>query len=184
MEQLGAPTDPVPRLAEQAVLGAFMLDSRQATQLLGRLREEDFVFAGHAEIFTAIRDLHQNGSPIDPLLVHAELRRRGKLRLADTSAGILLVDCVQATYHPGTASWYANIVIENTTRRRIAEAGLRLQHAAESGRGTLGDLLDLVQRETAAIDCAWDRTPDRTVFRAAESDATTMPGRTRVIEPR
>jgi replicative DNA helicase len=181
VEQAGAPTDPVPRLAEQAVLGAFMLDPRQATQLLGRLREDDFVFAGHAEIFTAIRNLHHAGSPIDPLLVHAELRRRGQLRLADTSAGILLVDCVQATYHPGTASWYAKIVLENTTRRRITEAGLRLQHAAESGRGTMSDLLNLVHRETDAIQSVADRTVARTVAPAVDNTVTTMSGPARVI---
>ena len=66
--------------AEQATLGALLLDSARAwPEVAGLLLEEDFSRADHRAIFRAIRDTATSGTPADVLTEYHDYRADGGL---------------------------------------------------------------------------------------------------------
>jgi replicative DNA helicase len=91
--------------AEQFVLGALLLDpSSVAPSLLSLLSEKDFYSTRHQRIFFAIRELYDELSRVDSILVRDKLEERGE---SDGAGGLEylreLIDCVttvaNAEYH-------------------------------------------------------------------------------------
>src|SRR6185437_1743857 len=104
--------------AERALLGALLLSGTDHQRVLSCVQAEHFGWDPHQQIYRSISRLRQNGSPIDPITVHHDLRAHGHLTFGDKSAGILLHDCLQASYLPENATWYAAIVLEAAVHRR------------------------------------------------------------------
>jgi hypothetical protein len=65
--------------AEQAVLGAMMLEPEVGSSVFEMLQPEDFYRDNHRLIFSAIRDLFEKGDPIDLVSVAEILRQQGRL---------------------------------------------------------------------------------------------------------
>src|SRR3569832_1051075 len=66
--------------AEQAVLGALMLDNRAWDTIADRLVADDFYRRDHRLIFEAIFDLADNAEPIDAVTVAGKLEQKGSLQ--------------------------------------------------------------------------------------------------------
>ena len=62
--------------AERSVLGAMLIDSDALEQMLEILRPQDFYVAAHECIFTAIRDIRDQGGAVDLVTLHAMLEKR------------------------------------------------------------------------------------------------------------
>lgn len=148
------PTD-IP--AEQAVLGAILLSADVARSLLPKLRAEQFYRLAHGEVFDVMQHLQTRCEPIDPLTVHAELRRRGRLNFGERSAAVVLHDLLAATPTVANAGYYAGLVAEAAVRRRVIEAGVRLTQLAEPGHGDLDQLMSDAAHELACIRAAFER---------------------------
>ncbi len=143
--------------AEQAVLGAILLSAEVARELLPRLRAEQFYRPVHGELLGVMQHVHEHGEPVDPLTVHAELRRRGRLVFGERKAAVVLHDLLAATPTVGNAGYYAAIVAESAARRRALEAGVRLAQLAGAGRGDLDELMSFAVRELACVRAAVER---------------------------
>lgn len=138
--------------AEAAVLGCVLhLPAGQARALVDRLEVEDFADPRHRGVLAAARALLQRGEPADPVTVLGELRRCGLEAsfAADRSAGVFLVDLYAAAPAVASAGHYLRVVLEHGWRRRVLEAGVRLQQAA--GQSAVEDLHQLVCDELGAI---------------------------------
>ncbi len=143
--------------AEQAVLGAILLSAEVARRLLPQLRTEQFYRPAHGEVLGVMQHLHDRGEPVDPLTVHAELRRRGRVHFAERNAAVVLHDLLDATPTVANAGYYAGIVAESAARRRAIEAGVRLVQLAGAGHGDLDQLLSDAARELACLRAAVER---------------------------
>ena len=148
------PTD-IP--AEQAVLGAILLSGGVARRLLPQLRAEQFYRPAHGEVLGVMQHLHTRGEPVDPLTVHAELRRRGRVHFGERAAAVVLHDLLAATPTVANAGYYAGIVAETAARRRAIEAGVRLVQLAGAGHGDLDQLMSDAARELACLRAAVER---------------------------
>ena len=148
---------PADEPAEQAVLGAILLSPDAARNLLPRLRPEQFYRPAHGELLRVMQHLHGRGAPVDPLTVHAELRRRGRVQFGERKAAVVLHDLLAATPAVAHARYYAGIVAEAAARRRAVEAGVRLAQIAASGHGDLEALMSDAVHELACIRAAVDR---------------------------
>jgi replicative DNA helicase len=69
--------------AEEALLGAMMLEAEAIATAAGVLRAADFYKPANAHIFDAIHALYASGQPVDALTVADELRRNGLLDAGD-----------------------------------------------------------------------------------------------------
>lgn len=110
--------------AEESVLGSMMLSKAAVGDTLEILRPEDFYRETHQRICEAIRDLFAQGEPVDAITVGEELRRRGDL---EPVGGLPYIHTlVSAVPTAANATYYAKIVSEHATLRRLIEAGTQI----------------------------------------------------------
>lgn len=107
--------------AEMSVLGSMLLDDRVADEITTLLNDEDFYRPAHAEIFRAMRQLLRSMKGIDFLTLREELVARGKL--AEIGGEGYLVEIADYTPTPANAVYYAQIVLDKATLRRLESAG-------------------------------------------------------------
>lgn len=135
------------------MLGGMMLSKDAIADVVERVRGTDFYRSAHEIIFNAIIDLYGRGEPADLVTVSDELSKRGELkRVGDASYLADLIDMVPTAANAG---FYADIVVERATLRRLVEAGTRivqLGHAAEGG-----EIVDVVNEAQAQIYAVTER---------------------------
>lgn len=107
--------------AEMSSLGAMMLSERGAEEVQAILSEEDFYRPAHREVFKAIRQLLMQSKVIDMVTLPNELTARGKLE--DVGGLEYLWQLLEAVPSAHNAAYYAQIVQDMATMRRLAEAG-------------------------------------------------------------
>ncbi len=71
--------------AERAIIGTAVISEDAVPEIMSLLQASDFTSAANAHIFTAISDLFNHGSAIDPVTVINELTQKGKV---DAAGGI------------------------------------------------------------------------------------------------
>ena len=134
--------------AEQSVLGGMLLSKDAIADVVEVLRPDDFYRPAHQTVYECILDLYGRGEPADAVTVSAELQRRGDLiRLGGAPYLHTLIATVPTA---ANAAYYAEIVAEKATLRRLVEAGTRIvqlgYHGVEGG-----EVNDIVDRAQAAI---------------------------------
>lgn len=103
--------------AEQAVLGAVMLDGRAFYDLPPRLKTSDFWFNNHRTVFDAFTELAAAKTPIDSLTVQTHLIERGKIGSAGGSGYVTsLTNVVPSIANLGS---YAQIVMDQSEGRKL-----------------------------------------------------------------
>ena len=144
--------------AEQSVLGGMLLSKDAIADVVEALRAGDFYRPAHQIVYDTILDLYGRGEPADAVTVSAELTRTGQLmRVGGTPYLHTLISSVPTAANAG---FYAEIVAERATLRRLVEAGTRivqLGYGAAAGQG--GDVDEVVDRAQAEI---YDVTERRT----------------------
>lgn len=139
--------------AEQAVLGALMLEPETGSSVFEILQPEDFYRDNHRLIFIALRDLFERGDPVDLVSVAEALRQTGRL---EQVGGIATVSQIARSVPSAVnIEFYAKIVAEKSMLRqlirvagRIAEKGYEPGEEAASLLAEAEKLiLDLTQRQ-------------------------------------
>lgn len=129
--------------AEMSVLGAALLDKDVVGDLVSTLDPQDFHRLAHEYIFTAIRNLYQNGTAIDLVTVKNELERLGYL---DKVGGYdTLVSLSEATPVTSNAPYYAGIVKEKSVLRAVARVCAEISEALMQPGRTAEQVLELAQ---------------------------------------
>ncbi len=144
--------------AEQSVLGGMLLSKDAIADVVEVLRAGDFYRPAHQIVYDTILDLYGRGEPADPVTVSAELTRSGQLMRVGGSP--YLHTLISSVPTAANAGFYAEIVAERATLRRLVEAGTRivqLGYGAAAGQG--GDVDEVVDRAQAEI---YDVTERRT----------------------
>ncbi len=126
--------------AEQAVLGAMLLDQDAALKAAEFLDDTMFYREGHRLLFRAMIALTERGDVIDPVTLRDELARRGDL---DRAGGMeyvaTLIDVVPTA---ANVDYHAKIVRDKAVLRRLVEAATGIIQDVYEGRGTAGEVLD------------------------------------------
>lgn len=136
--------------AEQSVLGGMLLNRDAISDVVEALTgPTDFYRPAHQTVYEVILDLFGRGEPADAVTVSAELQRRGELmRLGGAPYLHTLISTVPTA---ANAHYYAEIVAEKATLRRLVEAGTRIvqlgYHGAENG-----EVADVVERARGSLD--------------------------------
>lgn len=126
--------------AEQAVLGALLLDPETIVQIIPILHTKDFYLEKHQWIFEAIFALHERREPIDFLTVVAELERRNQLNEVGGAAYITaLVNAVPSAIH---IEHYARLVERLSIQRRLIAAAGKIAEVAYTSEEDIDAILD------------------------------------------
>ena len=138
-------TPPNDIAAEQCVLGAMLLSKDALGDVAEIVRAEDFYDTRHAILFTTILRMDGENRPADPVTLVAELAGRGDL--ARVGGAPYVHTLINFIPNPLSAAHYARIVADRASRRRLAEAGLKVNALAydQDGRDA-DDLVDAAQQ--------------------------------------
>jgi replicative DNA helicase len=130
--------------AEEAVLGALLIDPDAVIRVATILRPDDFYREKHGWIYDSVLGLHERREPIDFLSVCDELDRRGQLNEVGGPAFITaLINAVPTSIH---VEHYAHIVERTATRRRLIEAAGRIAGVAYQETDDVEDAVDQAEQ--------------------------------------
>jgi replicative DNA helicase len=138
-------TPPQDMAAEQSVLGAMLISKDAIADVTETIRGVDFYRPAHETIFDVIIDLYGRNEPVDMVTVAAELQRRGELQKI---GGAPYLHTLAANVPiASNAAFYAEIVKEKATLRRLVEAGTKIVQIGYAGEGDVDDIVDEAQAE-------------------------------------
>src|SRR5688572_2320349 len=132
--------------AEESVLGAMLLSEASISDVLEKLRGEDFYKPAHRKIYEGVVGLFGRGEAVDSVTVAEELRRMGSLE--DVGGKPYLFHLVNSVPAASNASYYARIVEETALLRRMIEA---TQEAAAMAFESAEDVDHIVDQVEALI---------------------------------
>ncbi|MEN9287901.1 MAG: hypothetical protein RLZ88_571, partial [Actinomycetota bacterium] len=133
-------------LAEQSTLGGMLLSQEAVAEVFEEVRARDFYAPKHELIFEAILTLFSKGEPTDVITITDELMKNGKLVMAGGADYLHTLTSIVPT--AANAGFYAKIVAEKATLRRLVEVGTRI---AQSGYANEGDVIDLVNKAQSEV---------------------------------
>ena len=107
--------------AEMSALGSAFLSPYAAEEILTMLSKEDFYRPAHQEIFMAMQGLQNAHQPIDLVTVFSYLQSSGKLERVGGEN--FLAQIAEYVPSPANAQFYAQIVIDKSTLRKLETAG-------------------------------------------------------------
>jgi replicative DNA helicase len=114
--------------AETSILGALMLDRSAIGKIADFLHPDDFYFPTHGIIFRAALNLYDHSEPIDLLTLSAELEKSRSLERAGGQE--FLAELESGVPTAANVEYYARIVEEAATKRRLTGAGDRISNLA------------------------------------------------------
>ena len=106
--------------AEQSVLGSMLLDKEAVAAASEVLSGEDFYSDAHKEIYEAILDIYDHGTPVDLVTLAEALRQRGSLEAV--GGGTYISDLSMAVPSTANVRYYIRIVEEKSILRRLITA--------------------------------------------------------------
>ena len=136
--------------AEQAVLGAMLLDKDAIGRAIEILGSECFYRETHRRIYEAISSLYERGLSADLIGVGEELRARGQLEVVGGNAFLSsLQDQVATSAH---VEHHCRIVLEKHVMRELIQTGTEIVRRAYEGAGSSGELIDSAEQLIFAIN--------------------------------
>ena len=131
--------------AEQAVLGAMLLDQDAALKAAELLVDDAFYKEAHRRLFRAMTAIIDKNDVLDPIVLRDELDRRGDL---EAVGGIdyvsVLLDVVPTA---ANVEFHARIVKDKALMRRLIDVGTGIVKASYDGKEDVGELLDLAEHK-------------------------------------
>ncbi|MEZ4587811.1 MAG: replicative DNA helicase [Gemmatimonadales bacterium] len=135
--------------AEQAVLGAMLLDQDAALRATELLEAGMFYRDAHARLFRAMVTLTERRTVIDHVTLRDELARRGELEMA---GGVeYLAELLDSVATAANLDHHAALVRDKAVLRRLIEASNQTITDAYDGRLAAGELLDVAESRVFKI---------------------------------
>jgi replicative DNA helicase len=142
--------------AEQAVLGAILLDAESLVTAMERVTSEDFYRGSHQRIYEAMLELAEAQEPVDLVTLTAKLQDKGQLE--DVGGVTYLAELARAVPTAANVDYYAQIVEEKSMLRRLIRTATQIvangYAAGEDVGGLLSEaeqrILEISQRRTSS----------------------------------
>ncbi len=136
-------------LAEQSALGGMLLSPEAVAEVQEQVRGADFYAPKHEVIFEAILTLFSKGEPTDVITVTAELTKSGNLVKAGGADYLHTLTSIVPT--AANAGFYAQIVAEKATLRRLVEVGTKIAQLGYANEGEVEDLVNQAQADVYSV---------------------------------
>jgi replicative DNA helicase len=134
------PTVPHSREAEEAVLGAILINPEAYYDVAPFLKPDDFYIQRYRWIWDAFTSLHERRAPIDFLTLSDELEQKNQLEEIGGPAFLsALVSNVPTSLH---AEAYGRIIEANAIRRRMLSAANQIAKLAYQENTSVESVLD------------------------------------------
>ncbi|MBN3524277.1 replicative DNA helicase [Paenibacillus apiarius] len=135
--------------AEQAVLGAILLQSEALITSMERVQSEDFYNPAHQMIYEAMIELGEDNQPIDLVTLTAKLQ--GKQQLEDIGGVSYLTKLANAVPTAANVDYYAQIIEEKSMMRRLIRTATQIVSEGYTGGDDVSGLLSDAERRILEI---------------------------------
>ena len=140
---------PFAREAEEAVLGAILVNPEVYYDVAHFLSAEDFYLHRNRWVWETFNSLHDQRLPIDLLTVAEELERQGRLAEAGGPAYLTaLINAVPTSLH---AEAYGHLVEGSATRRRLLEAANQIARLAYQSDTLIEEAVNEAEKAIFAV---------------------------------
>lgn len=140
--------------AEQAVLGAILLDGDALITAMERIISDDFYRGAHQRIFSAMIEISDGNEPVD--LVTLTARLQDKKQLEEVGGISYLSELANAVPTAANVDYYAQIVKEKSILRRLIRTATQIVTNGYSGGEEVGVLLS--DAEQRIMEISQDRS--------------------------
>ena len=130
--------------AEQAVLGAMMIDKEAISKATELLRENDFYRQDHRAVYQVIVDLFSKNQAVDMVTVTEALKREGKLE--DVGGIQFITYLANAVPTAANITYHAKIVEEKSLLRQLISVSTQIAGSGYEGTEDVNSLLDNAER--------------------------------------
>ncbi|MBP3634376.1 MAG: replicative DNA helicase [Oscillospiraceae bacterium] len=148
MEELLSRQLPHSLEAEQAVLGAMLIDSRCVAEVIGLLKPEDFFLQQNKDIYESIYTMFNFSETIDPVTVLEKLKQRG---VGDEKTASYLMQLMEITPTAANVAQYAAIVRDKALMRNLAVAAGDIHANVMEGAGTASEIMESAEKKIYAL---------------------------------
>ena len=145
LDALGV-TLPYSTEAEQAVLGAILVDSSVQDDVFGILRPEQFYSQQNADIYREMLVLQTSGKPIDYVTVLESVLSAGIFN-SDDDAKLYLYSVTQTVPSVSNVTAYAKIVADKYLQRTLINSCRDIIEAGSDSQIPANELLDLAEQK-------------------------------------
>lgn len=143
---------PHDELAEQSLLGALLLEPKFIPDVIDLIDRGDFFLPKHQWVWSAVVDVFTAGGAVDAVTVAGELESRAQLM--KIGGAPYLLDLVQIVPMAANAKSYADVVLEKSRLRKLADLGVRLQQLAHTEGYDSGELIAQANTFFREVDSA------------------------------
>ena len=126
--------------AEQSVLGAAFLSKLALQKICDELDVEDFYLESHQKIFEVLKDLNNEGIPVDITIISDRLESAKEL----SSVGNLeyLIEIANFVPSASNVDYYIKIVHDKSVLRKLIEASNEISTASYTTDAPVNEILD------------------------------------------
>ncbi len=153
--------------AEEAVVGALLIDPQGIFRVLDFLRADHFYLQKHRWLYEAIITLYERREPVDFLTLVSELEKREQLEAVGGAAYIAqLINAVPSAINIES---YARLVEQTAVRRAMLEAASDIARLAYDEERPIGEVVDQAEKALFAVSqqrAAQDLKPIQAVVRS------------------
>jgi replicative DNA helicase len=174
---------PQSREAERCVIGSMLRDNIVIGDVINIINRDNFYVDAHQKVFEAVTKLHNDGMPVD-LVVLAEHLMAQK-QIDDVGGPAYLAELWDAAPTAANAEYYARIVRDKAIVRSLIHTGNEILRDAYDNVGAAEEMLETAERkildiaqsgvigQTTSLDEAMKEAYDRIDARANKEFAHT-----------
>ena len=148
MDELLGRKVPYSAPAEQAVIGALLIDPKCVPDVLERLKADEFYIKLNRDIYETIYSMFAYGQTVDPVTVLAQMRVRGVYQENSES---YMAEIMRVTPTAANVLEYAAIVRDRALLRRLGEAADEINAMVYEETGEAETLLEAAERKIYAL---------------------------------
>lgn len=135
--------------AEQAVLGAILLEAEALVSVMEKVKSEDFYSSGHQHIFEAMAQLGEEGQPVDLVTLTARLQDQ---QLLEEVGGVsYLSKLAHAVPTAANVEYYAQIVEEKSMLRRLIRTATQIVSSGYVSGDDVSEILNDAEQRILEI---------------------------------
>jgi len=135
--------------AEQAVLGAILLDPSVLVLVNQRLRAEDFYRQSHQRLFQVMNELYEKQEPVDLVTVTSALQDQNQLE--EVGGVTYLTELAESVPTAANVDHYAKIVEEKSMLRRLIQTATQIVMSSYTSEKEVAEIIDEAERKILSI---------------------------------
>lgn len=136
--------------AENAVIGALMLDSRSFTEIESIVAIDDFYLEKNRILFETISNINRNRGVVDMITVMQELIRVGKLD--DIGGAFAISELSTMVSSSNHIKYHAQIVKDKSIARRIITLTSLVQDKAFEQTGDISETVEFLEKSITEVN--------------------------------